>query len=455
MSGAIQETGPSPVIEDLEQLVEWFRSACRPEAEWRVGLEHEKFGLLRESGRAMPYSGPRGLARAFEVFGERFGWRPVVDGGQVIALTREDASLNLEPGGQLELSGSPRATIHDICAELGRHLQEAKEVGDALGVDWIGLGVHPTCAADEIEWVPKPRYEIMRRYLPQRGRRAADMMKRTCSIQASFDFSDEADCAEKLRLATALAPVVGAIFANSPISAGQHRGYLWERGSYWQETDPDRCGLFREVLEEDWGFRRHVERVLDTPMLFIRREGVFLDLTGRSFRELMSRGIDGQRATLADFELHLSTLFPEARLKNLIEVRGADAGGPEMLCAVPALWKGVLYDAAARRQAWALVRLWSLEELTALWSEATRVALEARIRGTRLLEIAQELLQFARDGLRRQRKVSRFGEDEAHYLAPLDHYLFEEGRCPAARLLELWQGPWAGEVRRLIEHSRY
>jgi glutamate--cysteine ligase len=445
----------SPIVEDVEQLVEWFRAACVPEKRWRVGLEHEKFGLLRETGRAIGYAGPRGIERVFELFTERHGWQPVQDGGHVIALTRNGASITLEPGGQLELSGAPKPTVHDICAELHAHLRQAKAVGEALEIDWIGLGAHPTCSADEIEWMPKPRYEIMRRYLGTRGRHAWDMMKRTCTIQASFDFSDEADCAEKMRLAMGLSPIVSAIFANSPVSAGEHRGWLSERCYYWQHCDSDRCGLFVEVFEEDWGFRRYVERILDTPMFFIRRQGQLIDLAGRSFRDLLTRGIDGHRATIADFELHMTTLFPEARLKRVLEVRGADAGGPKMLCAVPALWKGILYDAKARKEAWSLVERWTAEERVQLWRDVARAALSAEVRGVSVLELAQELLRISQGGLRRQKKISRRGNDETFYLTEVERLLFEERRSPAEQILDLWRGPWGGDVRKLLEYARY
>jgi glutamate--cysteine ligase len=455
MTAASTKTEQSPRIEGMDQLVAWFRDACTPASAWRVGLEHEKFGLLRESGRAIGYGGPRGIERILQLFVERHGWQPVVDGDHVIELSRNTASITLEPGGQLELSGAPKSTVHEICAELQVHLRQAEAIGDELQIDWIGLGAHPTCTADEIELMPKPRYEIMNRYLPTRGKHAVDMMRRTCTIQASFDFSDEADCAEKLRLAMALSPVVAAMFANSPVSAGMHNGYLSERVSYWQDCDPDRCGLFPEVFQESWDFRRHVDRILDTPMFFIRRGGKLIDYTGRSFREFIAKGLDGHVATMADFELHLSTLFPEARLKKVIEVRGADAGGPKMLCALPSLWKGILYDAGARKDAWALVGAWSYEERVSVWRDVARRALDAEVRGTRLLDIAQDLLRISQASLRRQACLSRKGNDESFYLSEIERLLFEERRSPATKVLELWQGPWRGDVRKLVEYARY
>jgi glutamate--cysteine ligase len=280
-------------------------------------------------------------------------------------------------------------------------------------------------------------------------------MKRTCTIQASFDFSDEADCAEKMRLAMGLSPIASAIFANSPVSAGEHRGRLSERCYYWQHCDRDRCGLFAEVFEEDWGFRRYVERILDTPMFFIRRQGKLIDLAGRSFRELSTRGIDGHRASVADFELQMTTLFPEARLKRVIEVRGADAGGPKMLCAVPALWKGILYDAQARKEAWSLVESWTAEERVQVWRDVARAALSAEVRGVSVLELAQELLRISQGGLRRQKKISRRGNDETFYLTEVERLLFEERRSPAGQILDLWRGPWGGDVRKLLEYARY
>lgn len=449
----------SPLIVDDEQLVEWFRAACTPQPQWRVGLEHEKFGLWRagspQAHRSPTYEGPRGIRRVLELFIERYGWAPIYEGDAIIELRRDGASITLEPGGQLELSGSPHGTVHEICSELQTHMTEAKAIGDLLQLDWVGLGVHPTSLEPDVPWMPKGRYKIMGRYLPTRGRHALDMMKRTCTIQASFDYADEADCAEKMRLAMGLSPIVVAIFANSPVSAGEHRGYLCERAAYWQEMDPDRCGIFPEVFEEGWGFHSHVARILDTPMFFIKRDGVLIDYGGRSFREFLAHGLDGHRATMADFELQMSTLFPEARLKRVIEVRGADTGGPHMLCALPALWKGILYDAQARREAWQLCAAWTQEDRVRLWADVAHLATEARVRGTRLLDLAQQLLRISQAGLVRQNCISRRGNDETFYLVKMEQWLFQEERSPAAALLEQWRGPWAGSVERLIEATRY
>ena len=445
----------SPKIEDTEQLVDWFRASCTPQARWRVGLEHEKFGLTRDTAEALPYEGPRGIQRVLQLFAERHGWSPIFEGPNVIALAKDNASITLEPGGQLELSSSPQRSVHEICVELNQHLREAKAIGEELGIDWVGLGAHPTALEPQIPWMPKQRYRIMGRYLPTRGGHAVDMMKRTCTVQASYDYESEADCAEKMRLAMALSPVAVAIFANSPVSAGRHNGYLSERAAYWQDMDPDRCGIFPEVFEAGWGFRQYVERILDTPMFFIERGGTLIDYGGRSFREFVTRGLDGHVATMADFELQLSTLFPEARLKRVIEVRGADAGPTNMLCALPALWKGILYDAQARKDAWTLVERWSQAERTALWADVSHHALDARIGGTRLLDIAQALLRIAQASLKRQACLSPRGNDETYYLQGMDHYLFEEERCPGAGLLEKWRGEWAGDVRQLIAASRY
>jgi glutamate--cysteine ligase len=450
----------SPRIEDVDQLVELYRSACTKRADWRVGLEHEKFGLWRESSRSPTYEGPRGIRRVLELFVERHGWSPVYDGepaqgAPVIELTKDGASITLEPGGQLELSGSPQVSIHAICAELDEHIRDARRIGDELGIDWIGLGAHPTSLEPDIPWMPKARYAIMGRYLPTRGRHALDMMKRTCTVQASFDFESEADCAEKMRLAMGLSPIVVAIFASSPVSAGHHNGFLSERAKYWQEMDPDRCGFFPEIFDEGWGFRDYVERVLDTPMFFIKRGGKLIDYAGRSFRDFLARGFDGHEATIADFELHGSTLFPEARLKRVIEVRGADSGPRPMLCALPALWKGILYDAASSRDALSLVRDWTQTEREELWADVSRRALDARIRGTRLLDLARELVRLSNEGLARQNVRSAKGNDETFYLRALEHYVVEEGRCPAAVLLDRFEHEWHHDVQQLIEATRY
>lgn len=449
------DSGQSAKIEDVEQLVDWFRESCTPKAQWRVGLEHEKFGLTRDGAQPLTYEGPRGIERVLTLFSERFGWKKHFEGEHVIALDKDEASITLEPGGQLELSSSPQASVHEICVELHRHLREAKLIGDELGIDWVAVGAHPTELEPQVPWMPKQRYRIMGRYLPTRGGHALDMMKRTCTVQASFDYESEEDCAEKMRLAMALSPVAVAIFANSPISARRHNGYLSERAAYWQDMDPDRCGIFPEVFEAGWGFRQYVERVLDTPMFFIERGGTLIDYSGRSFREFVERGLDGHVATMADFELQLSTLFPEARLKRVIEVRGADSGPPDMLCALPALWKGILYDAQARRDAWALVDGWSQPARVALWADVSRNALEATINGERLLEIAQALLRISQASLVRQACISPRGNDETFYLQRMERYLFEERTCPGAVALARWRGEWNGDVHELIEASRY
>ncbi len=445
----------SPRIEDVDQLVEWFRLSCTPVTHWRVGLEHEKFGLWRSTMRSPTYEGDRGIRRVLELFIERYGWQPVYEHQHIIELQREGASITLEPGGQLELSGSPQVNVHEICAELQTHLAQAKSIGEDLGLDFVGLGTHPTSWEPDIPWMPKTRYRIMGRYLPTKGRHALDMMKRTCTIQASFDYESEADCAEKMRLAMGLSPLAVAIFANSPISAGEHHGYLSERAMYWQHMDPDRCGIFPEVFEPGWGFRQYVDRILATPMFFIKRRGELIDYAGRDFREFLAKGFDGHVATMADFELHMSTLFPEARLKRVIEVRGADAGGPDMLCSLPALWKGILYDAVARKDAWALCASWTQADRTQLWDDVSHTALDAQIRGVRLLDLAQELFRISEASLVRQAQISQKGNDETFYLRKMEWLLFEAKKSPAALLLERWNGDLGHDVARLIEATKY
>jgi glutamate--cysteine ligase len=441
-------------VESVDQLVDFLRRSEKPPERWRVGTEHEKIGLWTPELRPVPYEGGRGIAAVLEAVAEADGWRPVREGPNVVALRKDQASITLEPGGQLELSGAPLRTIHETCSEFNGHLATMKRICDPLGIVWLGLGMHPLHGVPEIPSMPKSRYRIMRSYLPTRGSLALEMMFATATVQANYDFSDETDMVAKLRTALAVSPIVSGIFANSSLSEGKANGFVSRRLHIWQHTDPDRTGMLPFAFEPDFGYRRYVEWALDVPMFFVVRAGVYHAAGGTTFRRFLREGFAGERASFADFDRHLTTLFPEVRLKHVIEVRGADAVPPGLTCSLPALWKGILYDAAAREAAFGLVAAASAEEREAARAEVARRGLAARYAGRRLLDLAKELAELAREGLRRIGHAGRRDPDESGYLDPV----FEQlaiGASPGQVVLDRWEGEWGRSVDRLIEYARY
>jgi glutamate--cysteine ligase len=369
-------------------------------------------------------------------------------------LRKENASITLEPGGQLELSGAPLRTIHETCSEFNSHLSMMKRICEPLGIVWLGLGMHPIHGVPELPIMPKSRYRIMRSYLPRRGSLALEMMFATATVQANYDFSDEADMVAKMRTALAVSPIVSAIFANSSLSEGKANGFVSRRLHIWQHTDPDRTGLLPFAFEPDFGYRRYIEWALDAPMFFVVRQGIYHPADGMSFRRFLREGWAEQRATFADFDRHLTTLFPEVRLKHVIEVRGADAVPPGLTCSLPALWKGILYDAGALEAAGALVVDATHDEREAARTEVSRRGLGARYAGRPLLELAGELARIAREGLRRIGHAGRRDPDESSFLDPVFEQL-ATGASPGQIVLERWEGEWQRSPDRLIEYARY
>jgi glutamate--cysteine ligase len=445
--------GDSPV-ESVEDLVALLRRGEKPPERWRVGTEHEKIGLYESDRSPVPFEGERGIGALLERIAEADDWNRVFEGENTIALEKQGATITLEPGGQVELSGAPLRTIHEACDELHTHLALMKELCGQLGIVWLGLGIHPIHGVEGIPSMPKARYRIMRRYLPKRGALALDMMYATATVQANFDFADEADMVAKMRVATGISPIVSAIFANSSLSEGKANGFISRRLHVWQHVDPDRCGLLPIVFEPDFGYRHYVEWALDVPMFFVVRGGEYHPANGISFRQFLRDGLGGLRATLADFELHLTTIFPDVRLKQIIEVRGADAVPPGLTCSLPALWKGLLYDAEARAAAWGLVAHTSQEEREAARADVARRGLAAGFAGGPVLELARELAAISRDGLRRIGHAGRRDPDETPYLDPIFEQL-EGGASPGQIVLERWEGRWAHSLDRLIEYARY
>lgn len=440
-------------VESLEDLIDYFRAGEKPRERWRLGVEHEKLGLRMPAVQPVPYEGPGGIEELLRRIAREPGepaWRGIEEDGRLMGLDGP-GSVSLEPGAQLEQNGQPLFAMSDVCAEFQEHLAFLRRVSEPLGIVWLGLGCHPFHKLDELPRVPRERYRIMRQYLPKRGGLAMDMMHATASVQASFDWSDEADLVAKLRMALAVTPIASALFANSSLWEGRPSGWISRRMAIWRDTDPDRCGLLPEAFEPEFGYRRYAEWALDIPMFFLVRDGAYRVLDGMPFRRFWLEGYEGERATLADWDRHLTTIFPEVRVKRVLEVRNADGVPPGLLCAMPALWKGLLYDDEARAAAAALAP-WSVRERDAVHLDVARRGLAAAAPdGTPLGHLARELVAIAREGLRRQAPP---GSDETGYVEPLEEVV-ARGTSPGEEILARWQGDWAGRPDRLIEYARY
>jgi len=442
------------VIERQDELEAYFHDAGKPRERWKIGTEYEKVGIVRETGKAIPYFGKRGVEFILRELVERFGWEPEEQDGHIIALTRDKAQITLEPGGQIELSGEPCESIHCTYAEFTQHIRELLEVTEPLGIIFLGLGMQPVSRVEEIEWVPKQRYRIMGPYMLKVGRLGQRMMKQTATVQANIDFSDERDAMAKFRTGMGLAPILIAMFANSPISDGEINGYKSFREHIWTDTDRSRTGLLKFAFLPEVSFAHYVEYALDVPMYFIVRKKNYLDMTGVTFRQYLQYGRNGERATVEDWHDHLTTLFPETRIKRYLEIRSADSQPPELMPALSALVKGAFYDSDCLQAAWDLVKGWSWDERMQVYLDSHRDALGARIRRYSLLDLARELMAIAWEGLRRQHQVNQNGDDETIYLKPLKE-LLDQGKCPADILLEKWQGELERDIQKLIAYSAY
>jgi glutamate--cysteine ligase len=443
MSGPSE--GDATPITSVRQMVEHIAGGAKPRAAWRIGTEHEKIAFRRTDLAPPPYDGEGGIRALLDGIAAT-GWEPVMDAGNVIGLTRGKANVSLEPGGQVELSGAPMAELHATKAELDEHLAVAKEVGARLGLGFLPVGFHPLKRRDEMPWMPKSRYAIMRRYMPLKGSLGLDMMLRTSTVQVNLDFADEADMVEKFRISLALQPVAIALFANSPFTEGRPNGFKSFRANVWTDTDPDRCGIPSFVFEKAFGYERWVEYLLDVPMYFVVREGRYIDLAGQSFRDFLEGrlpGLPGERPTMGDFADHITTAFTEVRLKRYLEMRGADAGPPEMLMALPALWTGLLYDSAAQAEALALVTDHPCGDFQALHRDVPRLGLAAPWCDGTVQALAREMVAIAHRGLRAR------GMGEEVYLAPLEE-IAATGRTLADRWLERHATAWGGDVSRIF-----
>lgn len=434
-------------IDSREQLVEYFRGGEKPCADWGVGTEHEKFLYRRSDVEMVSYEEPEGIGDLLQTLADEHGWKPSMDRGNIVALEKAISAITLEPGGQLELSGAVRKTIFETADELDAHLELIRAlVGDRLAM--VCWGLNPFFEPSDIPWMPKSRYKVMRDYLPTRGDLAHWMMKLTCTVQANFDYASEADAAEMMRTALLISPIVSALFANSPIKVGEESGQQTYRGYLWTRTDPDRCGWPAFMYGDDWGYADYLEYILDVPMFFIRRNGAYIDKAGDSFREFIEHGHEGFEATMGDFELHLSTAFPEIRLKRFIEVRGADAGPRDHMLAVSALWKGILYHQPARKRARDLIGEVTPERHAQLFMDAYRDGLDAEAPTGRVQELAQELVRVAGEGLDAIAEECDH-KSERVFLAPAEE-IAESGVTLADKLLADWR-EFDGDRKKLVE----
>ncbi len=456
MSSPNVSSASAPVT-DKKTLVAFLESGCKPREEWRIGTEHEKFAFTLDDLRPLPYEGPRSVRALLEGLA-RFDWEAVREGGNVIALKKRDgSSITLEPAGQFELSGAPLPTLHHTCREVGEHLYQVKQVAGEMGVGFLGVGYQPKWPLAEIPWMPKGRYAIMRRYMPTRGSMGIDMMIATCTVQVNLDFDSEETMVRMFRVGLALQPIATAIFANSPFKDGRPNGFLSYRGHVWSDVDPDRTGGLPFVFEPGFGFERYVDYMLDVPMYFVYRDGRYIDAAGQSFRDFMKGrlpALPGELPTLSDWQDHLTTAFPDVRLKRYLEMRGADGGPWSRLCALPALWVGLLYDDQALAEAAELVAGWSAEERESLRRDVPRLALAAPFRKGSVGDLARQVMEIARGGLRRRARSDRVGSDETKFLEPLFE-IVDSGRTPAQDLLALYEGRWARNIDPLFRELAY
>ncbi len=446
-------------IETRDELVAWLAAGCKPPTAYRIGTEHEKFAFTRAGHAPVPYAGKAGIRSLLEGMRERLGWEPILDGDNIIGLFDEavGGAISLEPGGQFELSGAPVETVHDTADELGIHLGLLREVAEPLGIGFLGLGMTPSWSRADMPVMPKRRYRIMTDYMPKVGSLGLDMMYRTSTVQTNLDFSSEADMVRKLRVGLALQPVATALFAASPFTEGKPNGFLSMRSEIWRDTDNARAGMLPWAFEDGMGFERWVDYALDVPMYFVKRGDDYVDVAGKSFRDLLAgrlAELPGERASISDWSNHLTTIFPEVRLKRYMEMRGADSGPPQTLPSLPAFWVGLFYDNASLDAAWDLVKTWTAEERQALRDDVPRQGFAATIRGRTMRDLAADALALSRQGLRRRARRNDAGEDETRYLVPLEDRV-ARGRTLAEDLLENYHGRWGGSVDPVFDAYAY
>jgi glutamate--cysteine ligase len=444
-------------INSRDELVAWFEAGCKPKSMFRVGTEHEKFAFRVNGHDPVPYGGPRGIRALLDGMQHLLGWEPIMEGANIIGLAdvTGGGAISLEPGGQFELSGAPLDNVHQTASELFAHLAQVREIAGPLGIGFLGLGMTPKWRRDEIPMMPKGRYKIMTAYMPKVGTLGLDMMYRTCTVQTNHDFSSEQDMVMKMRVALALQPVATALFANSPFTEGKPNGFVSFRSEIWRDTDTARSGMLPWVFEPGMGFERYVDYALDVPMYFIKRGDTYIDVSGKSFRDhLAGKLLPGQRATISDWANHVSTIFPEVRLKRYIEMRGSDGGPWRRLPSLPAFWVGLIYDDDNLAACWDIVKDWTAAERQKLRNDVPRLGFKATIRGRSLLDLAKQTLELSERGLVARKRLDRNGRDETRYLRPLFE-IVERGITPAEELLEKFHGVWNGSVEPIFDEYSY
>ncbi|UZD90209.1 glutamate--cysteine ligase [Cognatishimia activa] len=455
---SIPQSGGGP-IERHEQLAEYLEAGCKPREDWRIGTEHEKFGFCQDSLNPLPYEGERSILAVLEGLRDGHGWAPVHEGDKLIGLEKDGANVSLEPGGQLELSGAPLQSIHETCDEVNAHLRDVKDIADKIGVKFIGLGAAPIWTHEQMPVMPKGRYKLMTDYMDRVGTMGKYMMYRTCTVQVNLDFGSEADMVQKLRVALALQPVATALFANSPFFDGKVNGHKSWRSRVWRDLDSARTGMLPFVFEEGFGFERWVQYALDVPMYFVYRDGKYVDALGMSFRDFLKGelpALPGETPTLSDWADHLTTAFPEARIKKFMEMRGADGGPWRRLCALPAFWVGLMYDQSSLDAAWDLVKGWDAETRENLRVAASEQGLQAEVAGLKMHDLAREVVAMSEAGLKARAIPGAGGliPDETHFLNALKESL-ESGKVPADELLERYHGAWNGDLTRIYDEFSY
>ncbi len=446
-----------PVIENRDQLIAAMAKGEKPKDRWRIGTEHEKFVYCRKDHHAPSYDEPGGIRDLLMALTE-FGWQPIYEGDNVIAMSGADGTVSLEPAGQLELSGAPLENLHQTCAETGRHLKQVKAIGEKTGKAFLGLGLWPDKTRAELPIMPKGRYEIMLRHMPRVGSMGLDMMLRTCTIQVNLDYSSETDMAHKFRTSLALQPLATALFANSPFLEGKPNGFLSYRSHIWSDTDPHRTGMLPFVFEDGFGYERYADYMLDVPMYFVYRDGKYVDAAGHSFRDFLKGELSvlpGEKPTASDWEDHMSTAFPEVRLKSFLEMRGADGGPWSRICALPAFWVGLLYDQGALDAAWDEVKHWTMEEREALRASVPKMGLDAPIGGGgKLRDIAGRIVDIASAGLTARNRLNSGGDNESGFLDPLREVV-ASGKTPAEVLLDKYANEWGGDIARVYDEMSF
>jgi len=455
---SIPQSGGGP-IERHEQLAEYLEAGCKPREEWRIGTEHEKFGFCQDSLNPLPFEGERSILAVLEGLRDGHGWAPVLEGDKLIGLEKDGANVSLEPGGQLELSGAPLVSIHETCDEVNAHLRDVKDIADKIGVKFIGLGAAPIWTHEQMPVMPKGRYKLMTDYMDRVGTMGKSMMYRTCTVQVNLDFGSEADMVQKLRVALALQPVATALFANSPFFDGKINGHKSWRSRVWRDLDAARTGMLPFVFEEGFGFERWVQYALDVPMYFVYRDGKYIDALGMSFRDFLKGqlpALPGETPTLSDWADHLTTAFPEARIKKFMEMRGADGGPWRRLCALPAFWVGLMYDQSSLDAAWDLVKGWDAETRDELRVAASEDGLQAQVRGINMHDLAREVVAISEAGLKARAIPGAGGliPDETHFLNALNESL-ESGKVPADELLDRYHGGWNGDLTKIYNEFSY